>query len=43
MYCSSYFNYARKNDAYYAWGFGAGYVLANGKEDSLEEARLVSK
>lgn len=39
---SSHFNYALKGREYYAWGFGSGYVLGNGKEDSLTEARLVN-
>lgn len=41
IYCSSYFTYAlkRREGCYFAWGFGAGYVLGNGKEDSLEVAR----
>lgn len=41
IYCSSHFNYAlKKNEnSYYAWGFGSGYVLGNGKEDSLSIAR----
>jgi alpha-tubulin suppressor-like RCC1 family protein len=35
--CSSYFSYAKgfNENQYYSWGFGSGFVLGNGKEDSL--------
>lgn len=40
IYCSSYFNYCLKdNDEFWCWGFGAGYVLGNGQEESLTKAR----
>ena len=40
IFCSSHFNYALNDEnQMYAWGQGDGYVLGNGKEDSLTVAR----
>jgi alpha-tubulin suppressor-like RCC1 family protein len=41
---ANHFNYAKETDqdAYYAWGFGMSFVLANGREESLNEARKVN-
>ena len=41
---SNHFNYAETCDRnnQYSWGLGFSYVLANGKEDTLEEARQVN-
>ena len=40
----NHYNYALGSSElqYYAWGAGFSYVLANGKEDSLEEARPIN-
>ena len=44
LFASSHFNYAldKEKIQYYAWGFGASYVLGNGKEESLESCYAVS-
>ena len=41
---ANHYNYAKqkKEDSYYAWGFGMSFVLANGREDSLTEARKIN-
>ena len=44
IYSSNHFNYAfkREDQKYYAWGCGDYYVLANGKEDTLTQARPIN-
>ena len=44
IYCSNHFNYALNKswDQYFAWGCGDYYVLGNGKEETLTQAREVS-
>lgn len=41
---ANHYNYAKEKDedSYYAWGFGMSFVLANGREDSLTEARKIN-
>lgn len=44
LFTSSYFTYAQKKEekSFWAWGFGAGFVLGNGQEESLFKARQIS-